>query len=118
MIEAPAAGTTATAGELQIGDRVTWLAGWNYGEPFKIVKVRDSDDLPGYVEMTEAPEVVHSRQLQARRLRKDGLVARVIAKTCDPGARIWSLTGKVGLLMRAYLPRLADACEVTMPCGH
>ncbi len=34
---------------------MTWLAGWNYGEPSKIVKVRELDDLPGYVEITEAP---------------------------------------------------------------
>jgi hypothetical protein len=63
MAEAPAADTTATVGELQIGGRVTWLAGWNYGEPSKIVKVRELDDLPVYVEITEAPDVVHSCRL-------------------------------------------------------
>jgi hypothetical protein len=32
MPEAPAVvGATPKAGRLQIGDRVTWLAGWDYG---------------------------------------------------------------------------------------
>ncbi len=48
------AGTTATAaGELQIGDRVTWLTGDRESETSKIVGVRDAAEFPGYVEITE-----------------------------------------------------------------
>lgn len=102
------------AGELQIGDRVTWLAGWNYGEPSKIIKVRELD--PEYAGITEELVVVHFRYLLTRRLRRDRLVARVIAKTCDPGARIWSLNGKAGLLMHAYPdPAGSAACRGNMP---
>lgn len=76
--EAPAA--CATAGELRIGDRVTWLAGWNYGEPSVIIDVREWAAFPGYVEVTEEPEIVHSHYFMTRRLRKDRLVARLLAR--------------------------------------
>jgi hypothetical protein len=46
----------------------------------------------------------------------DLLVARVIAKTCDPGARIWSLNGKAGLLMHARPDPAGPAvCRSNMP---
>ena len=102
------------AGEPQIGDRVTWMAGWNYGGPSKIIRVRELD--PEYAGITEELVVVHSGYLLTRRLRRDRLVARVIAKTCNPGARIWSLNGKAGLLMHAYPdPAGSAACRGNMP---
>lgn len=80
MREVHIAGTTATAGGLRIGDRVTWLAGWNYGEPSAIINVREWAAFPEYVEITEEPEIVHSHYFMTRRLRKDRLVARVTAR--------------------------------------
>ena len=54
MPEAPAAGTTATAvGELQAGDRVTWLTADRESETSKIAGARDAAGFPGYVEITE-----------------------------------------------------------------
>ena len=102
MTEAPAGGTAA--GELQIGDRVTWLTGDRESETSKIVGVRDAAGFPGYVEITEQRENgwdPHGGHL-TRRFPKDRPVARVIAKTLDPAARIWSENGKAGLLMHAY----------------
>ena len=93
---------------------MTWLAGWNYGGPSKIIRVRELD--PEYAGITEELVVVHSGYLLTRRLRRDRLIARVIAKTCDPGARIWSLNGKAGLLMHAYPdPAGSAACRGNMP---
>ncbi len=122
MTEGPAGGTATAAGALQIGDRVTWLTGWNYGEPSKIVKVRELDDLPGYVEITEAPRWFTLTSYRPARLRKDRLVARVIARTCDPDARIRSRTGKAGLLMHAYPRPVRGRQHATATCppasGH
>jgi hypothetical protein len=41
VTKGPAGGTTTAAGALQIGDRVTWLAEWNYGEPSKTSRSGD-----------------------------------------------------------------------------
>jgi hypothetical protein len=53
-------GTTAKAGWLQVGDRVTWLAGCDYGEPVQVVDVQQFPADPEYVEITQEVEVVHS----------------------------------------------------------
>src|SRR5229473_5775284 len=74
------AGTTAKAARLQIGDRVTWLAGWDYGEPVQVVDVQQFPADPEYVQITQEVEVVHSYFRTTRRLRKDRLVACVTAK--------------------------------------
>ena len=42
QFEGPAGGTATAAGQLQIGDRVTWLARWNDGKPSKIVTSRSA----------------------------------------------------------------------------
>jgi hypothetical protein len=116
MTERPTGGTAA--GELQIGDRVTWLTGDRESETSKIVGVRDAAGFPGYVEVTGQREngwEPHGGHL-TRRFPKDRLVACVIAKTLDPAARIWSENGKAGLLMHAYPdPARSAACRANMP---
>lgn len=86
MPEVPAVCTTTAAGDQQIGDRVTWLAGWNYGEPSKIIKVQEFSADPEYVEITEEPEVVHSHYFLTRRFRKDRLACvaaqAITCRTC------------------------------------
>jgi hypothetical protein len=84
MPEVPAADTITAAGELRIGDLVTWLAGWNCGGPSRILNVGKFPAGPEYAGITGEPEVVHSRCFLTRRLSKDQLAARVLAKaiTC------------------------------------
>lgn len=110
MPEVPAAGTTAAAGELQIGDRATWLAGWNYGEPSTIINVREFPADPEYVEITEEPEVVHSHYFLTRRLRRDRLVACVAAKAITCRA-----CGKPILASTAPRSYTGQDCRCTRP---
>ena len=89
---------------------MTWLAGWDYGEPVQVVDVQQFPADPEYVEITQEVEVVRCYFRTTGRLRKDRLVACVTAKAITCG-----ICGKPILASGAYRPCTGPDCRCTRP---
>jgi hypothetical protein len=104
------AGTTAKAARLQVGDRVTWLAGWDYGEPVQVVDVQQFPADPEYVEITQEVEVVHSSSAPPVGSARTGS-SPASRRRRSPGG----ICGKPILASAVYRPCTGPDCRCTRP---